>query len=103
MPTIITNLTVPELFSRAVDNARKATTEIDRLLATPLDASVSETVTDRALRVAGHARVLAEAFSIIDSLTQGLVEDTIEDVACGCSSCSPHEREPNAPVPPHMN
>jgi hypothetical protein len=98
MPTVITNLSIGELFAAAIHNARKATAEIDRLMSTPLEPG--ETITDRALVTSAHARVLAEAFSIVDSLVQA----EMPDEPCDCPSCAPRAtREPGAPVPPHMN
>jgi len=101
MPTvIITDMSPTELFARAVDNARRATAEIDRLFLTAFEPG--ETREDRALKVAAHARVLAEAFAIIDSISLAAADEL--QPACDCPVCSPRpEREPDAPVPPHMN
>lgn len=101
MPTmIITDMSISELFARAIDNARRATAEIDRLFTAVFEPG--ETREDRALKVASHARVLAEAFSIIDSISLAATDEL--QPACDCPTCAPRsEREAGAPVPPHMN
>jgi hypothetical protein len=99
--TIITNLSPGELLKVALDNARRASDAIDELMSSPLDPG--ETLTDRAMLTAAHARVLSEAFSIVDSLMQAEAEAEIAQ-SCDCPACSPRpERAPDAPVPPHMN
>jgi hypothetical protein len=104
MPTIIiTDMSPGELFTRAIDEARRASAEIDRLLITVFEPG--ETREDRALTVAGHARVLAEAFAIIDSLMGREAEAMREeDGPCDCATCAPRrERDDGTPTPPHMN
>lgn len=86
MPTvIITDLSPGELFVRATDNARRASAEIERLLYTPFEPG--ETREDRALAVAAHARVLAEAFTIIDSLASSPNVGAEIASMCDCANC----------------
>jgi hypothetical protein len=88
MPTvIITDLSPGGLFVQATDNARRASAEIERLLYTAFEPG--ETREDRALKVAAHARVLAEAFTIIDSLASSPNVGAEIAAMCDCSNCRP--------------
>jgi hypothetical protein len=88
MPTvIITDLSPAELFARATKDARHASLEIDRLLYSNFEPGESRE--DRALKVAAQARVLSEAWMIVDSLANGETPISAADIAkvCSCDEC----------------
>lgn len=67
MPTIIiTDMSPEQLLAHAVKRANTAANEIAELATSPFEPG--ETQLDRALLVARHAFVLAEAWQIIDAM-----------------------------------
>ena len=67
MPAImIIPMSIEELFSAALEQARRARDEILTLVTTAL--AEGETPADRSLKVAPHAIALADAFTVIDQI-----------------------------------
>jgi hypothetical protein len=97
MPTILITSAPPgELFSRAVNDARRARDAIDKLTNSPLDAG--EEPRDRLIRMANHGIVLSEAFTIIDTLLSAVAEAEaadIDDEPCDCPACTPQRNAPD--------
>jgi hypothetical protein len=91
MPTILITSEPPgELFSRSVDKARRARDAIDALTNAP--PAAGESPQDRFMRMANQAIVLAEAFTIIDTLLSGVAaeefdRDSEDDEPCDCHAC----------------
>jgi len=84
---LITDLSPAELLHRAVTNARRASTEIDKLSSTPLREG--QTLQERLTRIADHALALAEAFTIVDALMTSELTEAELHTQCDCATCKP--------------